>query len=287
MTLLALGCILIAALLHATWNFLAKRVHGGAAFIWLCDLCGLCLLAPIVLGFAIATMPTLSSQALGAICISGMLQVTYLWCLQRGYQVGDFSVVYPLARGTGSGIVVLASTLVLRESLTLPHVLGAGCIVIGIALIARRSTQTPGRHTRSAMCYSFVTGFWIASYTLWDKAAVTVIGLAPILLYYGALAVRVGVLTPLAICQWPSVQAHWQMHRRETISVALLSAISYLLILWALTFTAVSVVAPAREISILFSTLMGHRLLAEGDALCRFLGASLLVLGIIIVIGMV
>src|SRR5438128_1724714 len=126
MTTLALGCILIAAMLHATWNFLAKRVQGGIAFIWLSDLCGVVLLAPVAVVFVVATRSSLSTPALGAIFVSGALEMAYLWCLQRGYQVGDFSVVYPLARGTGSGIVVVGGALLLHERLTLPNLLGAG-----------------------------------------------------------------------------------------------------------------------------------------------------------------
>ena len=32
MTLLAIGLVLLSAVLHATWNLLAKRVQGDASF---------------------------------------------------------------------------------------------------------------------------------------------------------------------------------------------------------------------------------------------------------------
>jgi drug/metabolite transporter (DMT)-like permease len=280
MALFALGCILIAALLHATWNFLAKRVQGGAPFSWLCDICGVLLLAPVVLGFAAVSRPTLSTEAIGAICISGMLQAGYIWFLQRGYQVGDFSVVYPLARGSGAGIVVLGSVLLLGEPITIPNALGAACMVLGIVLITSRGQHTSAHSPRGALLYGLLTGLCIAGYTLWDRTAMTRIGIAPLLLYWGALAVRACAQTPIAIRHWPRVQLYWSLYRREAIGVALLSATSYLLILTVLLSTTASIVAPAREISILFGTLMGHRLLVEGQALPRSIGASLLVLGI-------
>jgi hypothetical protein len=35
MTAFALTLVLGAAFIHASWNFLAKRAGGGAAFVWL------------------------------------------------------------------------------------------------------------------------------------------------------------------------------------------------------------------------------------------------------------
>ena len=35
MTTFALGLVLIAAVLHATWNLCAKRAGGGLPFVWL------------------------------------------------------------------------------------------------------------------------------------------------------------------------------------------------------------------------------------------------------------
>ena len=64
-------------------------------------------------------------------------------------------------------------------------------------------------------------------------------------------------------------------------AVAVLCPLSYILVLTAMTFTPVSYVAPAREISILVATAMGTRLLAEGDAVRRSLAALTMVMGIV------
>ena len=42
-----------------------------------------------------------SWMVVGAILMSSLLHLGYSLCLQRGYQVADLSVVYPIARGTG------------------------------------------------------------------------------------------------------------------------------------------------------------------------------------------
>ena len=63
--------------------------------------------------------------------------------------------------------------------------------------------------------------------------------------------------------------------------MAVLSPLSYILVLTALVFTPVSYVAPAREISILIGAAMGARLLSEGDSKRRLVAAGAMVVGII------
>jgi uncharacterized membrane protein len=62
--------------------------------------------------------------------------------------------------------------------------------------------------------------------------------------------------------------------------MAVLTPLSYILVLTALVFTPVSYVAPAREISILLGTVMGARLLAEGDSARRLVAAGAMVVGV-------
>ena len=48
MTLFALALVLAAAVFHATWNLLAKRVgDGGAVFVWFFGLCSLVIYTPL------------------------------------------------------------------------------------------------------------------------------------------------------------------------------------------------------------------------------------------------
>jgi hypothetical protein len=52
-------------------------------------------------------------------------------------------------------------------------------------------------------------------------------------------------------------------------------------VLTALTFSPVSYVAPAREISILIGAALGARLLSEGDTVRRLAAASVMVVGVV------
>ena len=102
----ALALVVTAAFLHATWNFLAKRIDtsegGGPQLVFLYALLTVVLYTPVALFFLIgaeASWPTAPGWVV--IALSALLHYGYTLVLQRGYRVGDLSVVYPLARATG------------------------------------------------------------------------------------------------------------------------------------------------------------------------------------------
>ena len=136
MSILATGLVLLSAILHATWNLLAKKVQGNAAFIWLYEISALVIFAPFVFLFVLLTHAPFSSWTFLFIIVSGLLELAYFLLLQRGYRVGDLSLVYPLARGTGPLITTVVAILVLQEHPTFLALLGTGCIVGGVILIA-------------------------------------------------------------------------------------------------------------------------------------------------------
>ena len=118
-------------------------------------------------------------------------------------------------------------------------------------------------------------------YTLWDKQAVTVIAVPPILYLWGSDLGRSVLLLPAAWLRRADVSRHWRHHRSLIFGIALLSPLAYILVLTAMVFTPVSYVAPAREISILIATVMGTRWLAEGRPRLRMAGATAMVVGLI------
>jgi drug/metabolite transporter (DMT)-like permease len=102
MTLFALGLVLVAAVFHATWNLLAKRVgDGGAVFVWLFGVCSVVIYAPLAVVVVLVVSPHLGPAQYLFMVGSGVLHLGYFVLLQRGYAVGDLSLVYPLALMTG------------------------------------------------------------------------------------------------------------------------------------------------------------------------------------------
>ena len=62
--------------------------------------------------------------------------------------------------------------------------------------------------------------------------------------------------------------------------VALCSPVAYVLVLYAMQQAPLSLVAPAREVSMLFAALIGGQLLGEGDRGVRVAGALCIAAGV-------
>jgi drug/metabolite transporter (DMT)-like permease len=285
MTLLALALVLAAGSFHATWNLLAKRASSGVsgpAFVWLCIALSMLIFAPVA-AIVLSENPHVGTLGLLFMFGTGILHTGYFLSLQEGYRVGDLSMIYPLARGTGPLLASAAAIALFDER---PGPLGAAgilLIVSGVFLLAWEpdsGSRGSAKKKWLGMAFGLLTGVFIASYTLWDKYAVSVLSLSSILYYWVFNSVEALLLTPLALRDKEKVRAAWRAHWLETLGVAVLSPLSYVLVLIALVFTPVSQVAPAREIGILIGTLMGGRLLAEGGLRQRLVASGLMVVGI-------
>ena len=281
MTSLAIILVIAAAFIHATWNLLAKCAGGGSAFVWLFAALSAIIYAPIAITLIILQPPHIGFPEFLFIVGSAILHLMYFLLLQRGYNTGDMSLVYPLARGTGPMLSTVAAIIFFGERPT-PIALG-GAIVIGICVFVLsgdvRQLQKMG--TGSTVMYGLLTGTIIAAYTLWDKRAVSAFLIPPLLLDYCSTLGRVALLAPFALRSWDQVRFEWSTHRFEAIGVALLNPLSYILVLTALVFTPVSYIAPSREISVLIGAFMGTHLLRESDAPRRFFAAAGMMLGMI------
>jgi drug/metabolite transporter (DMT)-like permease len=283
MTPLALGIVLVAAFTHATWNYAAKRSGGGLPFVWLTGLLSFGFYVPAVTAYCLWRQPALPGLA-GLVFIgSGLIKTAYALLLQRGYRHGEFSLIYPLARGTGPLLSTAAAIALFGERPTL-LALSGGALIVGSVfhLTGGPTLLHAGRaHLRQGLLYGFTCGCCIAAYTVWDQRAVSHLHLPPVLYDCGTQLVMCSVLTPFAWPRRAEAARAWREHRGKVLTVALLGPVGYVLILTAMTFTPVSYIAPAREISILIGTFFGAHLLKEADARRRLLAAAGMVLGVI------
>jgi drug/metabolite transporter (DMT)-like permease len=280
LTTLALGIVLVSAILHATWNLFAKRAGGGAVFIWLADTISTVVYLPLAVAVLVIEHPALGWLEYGFMAGSALLQLGYFIALLRGYREGDFSVVYPLARGTGPVLATLGAIALFGERPTPVALAGLFLIATGAFLLTGSPTALRRSGSGKAVAYGLITGVFIGAYTLWDKYAVATLLIPPLLQYYGPTLGQVLLLAPYVARHKDELDREWHTHRRALFVVGLLSPISYILVLTALTFSLVSYVAPTREISILLGAIMGARLLAEGDATRRIVASSAMVLGV-------
>jgi drug/metabolite transporter (DMT)-like permease len=286
-TVLALGLVVVSAFAHAGWNVIAKRVGSGAVFLWLFDAVSTAVYAPIVAVFLLVVRPAIGPATLGFMAGSAVLHLVYFVLLVRGYRAGDMSLVYPLARGSGPLLATAGGMVLFAERPGAIALAGVVLIVAGAFLISGDPRALVRAGSLPAIGYALLTGVFIAGYTLWDRQAVAGLRVPPLVYQWGMDAIRLLLLTPVLPGRIELLRTTWREHRAGVIAVGVLSPLAFLLVLIALTFAPVYLVAPTRELGVLIAAVMSARLLAERDALRRLPAAALMVVGIaLLALGM-
>jgi drug/metabolite transporter (DMT)-like permease len=268
------AAVLGAALLHAIWNAIAHHTPDRLAGF------GMIGVASTVGGGALALVGGLPSAAAWPYVIaSAAVHVAYNLLLLAGYQLGEFSQVYPLARGTGPLIVTLFALLVLHRPLPALQLAGIAAVCAGlIALVLVGGS--PGRAQLPALLAALGTGVTIAAYTIIDGIGV---GEGPLLAYCGWMFLLEGAPMPVIAL----------IRRRRRLRAALrgstvrglvggtISLVAYSIVLWAQTTGALAPIAALRESSIVFGALIGAAFLGERLGRRRALAAAVVVCGVV------
>ena len=280
----AFALVIASAFAHAGWNFLLKRSDDKTAFLWSLGGIAAALLVLPAIVFAFVDRPGLQGLVYGG--VSGGLHGVYGIVLSRGYQAGDLSKVYPISRGMGPALIPLFAVILFDESVSLIAAAGIGLVVLGVYAVhlddgLSRGISQPLRALASrATRLALLTGALIATYSLWDKAALD--HLSPITLNGFSMAGHFLVLTPLVLMNGAEpVQQEWRRHRRSIVAAGVLAPLAYTLVLVALTTSRLSYIAPVREVGIVIGTAMGVIFLSESYGRTRALGAALIVVGVI------
>src|SRR5664279_276766 len=202
----ALGFVLVAAMLHAVWNVVAKRTGGDARFALIAALFLLGLWAPLGVWAAWGVLPGWGAAEWTVLLASAIVHVVYFTTLLRGYRLSDLTVVYPVARGTGPLLASLGALLWLGESMSLVAACGVAGVAVGVFFIAggpglwaKAHDPLQRRRVRAGLGWGAATGALIAGYTLIDGYAVKALLLSPILVDYVGNLFRVPFLLPAAL----------------------------------------------------------------------------------------
>ena len=292
----ALVLVVIAAFAHAAWNIIA---HGSSRS-------GLPFLACGAIVSAVLWLPAVPLTGglgpggwrgvlIGA-SVSALLHVGYMVLLQRGYALGDLSTVYATARGTGPILTVIIAILLLGERPSPLALVGVAVVIAGVVamgLIGRspvRGMPNPegasvargARRIDPAILFGLATGVSIAIYTIWDTHALREWQVSPVALMVGCSAIEVPLLLALT---WgrrgellPTLREQWG----RLLLFGLLSPLSYILVLVAVTIAPVSLVAPVREMSVVLVSLFGAFIGKERRPALRVLASMAVVGGVVL-----
>jgi drug/metabolite transporter (DMT)-like permease len=267
--------VAFAAIAHASWNLAIKRTGAsGPVFLWLTFVVGAVLFAPA--GYL--TIRDAGTQWLPLAVVSGALQIGYFLLLQQAYRRGDVSVVYPLARGTAPLLSVVFAIVLLSERPSIHALVGAAVVIAGVVVIGLAGSRG-GTVNRPGVVWGLAVGVMIALYTLWDSNAVINAGMPP-LGYYWAIVAAALLLSPVALRQRATVVPTLRQHWPTVLIVAVLSPLAYVLVLLAVQLAPVSIIAPAREVSVVLVSLGGWLWLREPHPVQRLIGAAIVLLGV-------
>ena len=285
--LLAFILVLASAAAHATWNLLLKQAESQEVFAWW--LSGFALFGALPIAVVLAIRTTFEVVGIWFVIATVVLHICYFLFLGRSLARGDFSLVYPIARGFGPGLVPILAVFSLGETVTPVGWVGIAAIVVGIYTMAwwgqlrRFTTMAALAPNLPGLGYALLTGICIALYTVVDKRGVAHV--SPFLyLYLMSAGVAVG-WAPYIIRNYgfSGVTREWRNGWRSVVAASALLFLAYGLVLTAMTLTEVSYVAPLREVGSLFALLLGALVLKEWVTRGRVIGAVLIVTGVVLI----
>lgn len=250
------GLVLLAAVFHSSWNAIAKHVPHRLASSTLIAL--VYLLAGIA-GVAVFGVPAVSAWPF--VAVSTCLQTAYLLLLTTSYKHGDFSQIYPLARGLAVLLVAVVSVTLLAETLSVLQLVGVA--VVGGSLLAL--ALLGGGGSRLGVIFAVLTGLSIAAYSVVDGVGVRQSGNS--FAYISWLFLLQGVLIPLVcwlstpdrVAYVKAVGIHWKIGAVGGI----LSMLAYGIVVWAQNLAPLALVSALRESSVLLAGLIGFLFFAE------------------------
>jgi drug/metabolite transporter (DMT)-like permease len=282
MTIGIFTLVIAAALFHALWNFVARKVKGNLVIIWLALFAGCFALLPGII--VLAGLGRISLQvpatAVGYIIATGLIHGAYFNLLARAYERGEISVVYPILRGSGIGLTAILASLILKEEISAIGLTGIGLVFSGILLMGipflRRGAEAD--QYRLALCI----GVSIAAYSLVDKVGVG--KMTPVLYIWFMFLIAAAVLWPAVMKRHRGEVLHTARANPGHITIIGIGSIgTYLMILFALQLTPVSYIVAAREFSVVIGTLLGVVLLREQMTTLKAAAIVFITLGLLFI----
>jgi len=287
----ALACVLVSAVMHASWNILLKTAGDPLRTATFGMLTASAVMIPgAAASWLLLGQPAIPVQGWAMGIVSGLVEIAYFVFLAAAYRRGDLSVVSPLARGSAPLLIVVVGVGLLGERLAPASVVGVVVLLAGLLTIQRPWRLLRGAHAvhRGAAGFALLTGLMIATYTSIDRVGSQL--MAPWL--YAAILWGVAA-GGLAVVGWlrprvargmfapPPATLDW----RKAVVGGLMTLGAYLLVLFALSRAEVSLVGPLRESSVLLTSAWGILRLREAvgrrEIALRLTGSVMVLAGVI------
>lgn len=275
LTLFVFCLVLFAASLHASWNALVKST-GDKVISMTAVTLGHAPLAIVAIPF----VPFPAQESWPLLAASVVVHTCYQLSLMVAYRLGDFTQVYPIARGSGPALVGIVSILFLGVILRGHHMVAITLIVCGIFCLALLK-QTNGLRSPKAVGAALLTGCFIAGYSLLDglgaRAAGSAIGYVAWMTLINAFvfSILIGIFNRKALI------GVFKEGQKTLWLGGSASVFAYALVVWAMTQAPIALVTALRETSTVFALFIGVIFLNERLTAGKVLAVLLVLAGVI------
>jgi uncharacterized membrane protein len=248
--------ILLAAVLHASWNALLK---GSGDRRWMTIVMQLTSMAVAAVAALFLPLPTLHSWPW--LVAGATLHIGYNVFLIRALSLGDLGEIYPISRGASPVMVTAGAALAAGDQLSARQLIGIAVVSAGIVSLRRGGGR---RLPLSAILVALSTAGFTACYTIVDGMGARQSG--NVASYIAWLWVLDGVF----IGGWFLFARRSESGARPTLKQTAIGAIggliamvAYSAVILATTLGALGAVSALRETSVLFAALIGAMFLGE------------------------
>lgn len=266
--------VLLAALMHASWNAIAKSGTNK-----LLDITVMAVAGGLVCAVGLPFLPLPEPESWPWLAASLLLHFLYFMALVGAYANADLSHAYPLMRGVAPLLVALIGFFLLDDHLTPAMWAGVALISAGILLpFWLAAGRTPGLLKSSS--FALANAVIIATYTLVDgfgtRLSANPLSYCLWLFLLDPLPILAVAIARHRMGVWRHVQARWL----PSLIGGILTVAAYGIVLWAMTRAPIAAVAALRETSVIFAAVIGSVLLREGFGAPRIAGAVFVACGI-------
>lgn len=279
MPLGAIALLFGSAILHTTWNLLLKQSGEKYMAVWWAAVIGAGLFIPVLF---FTGLPARSIWLL--LLLSVLLEAAYYVVLSAGYNDSDFSLIYPMGRGTAPAFIALWSVLFLHESLTAGGMIGLVVIVFGLLVVGSSDLfQSHGKPHLRGILLALLLALLISIYSVVDGLAVKQTAALP---YTIMIFLLLPIFSsPLMIRHygWSMLKAEFDSHHLRLLAIGVLTVAAYSLALKAYSIALLGYAGAIREVSVVMGAYAGWQFLGEKLGGRRVAGAVVIFVGILVV----
>jgi len=270
--------VLLAALLHALWNFAARSARGNLSVLWL----GVALAAIVLFPFALVSVTVDRSLVMGIpyIIATGVIHAAYFALLGKSYESGEISSVYPIARGTGVMGTGFIAYLLLSESVSFLGAFGILSVCAGIFFVGVSDLRHRG--TLRNVLLALLVGASIMSYSIVDKVGVGLVN--PVFYIFCLSVITAALIAPVIFMKHrQECRLALKEMKRYICFIGLGSMSTYLIILFTFRSGPVSYIVATRESSVVIGAILGFIFLKEHISVVKGLGIAAIVAGLVLI----